>query len=102
MIKILMVGFVFLFGLTAQALVNSPTSVEVAFSYQTEFETAAPETAADLVISHAKFLFGYLQNESLVRAFELTKGTEGVGAPLWAPKMTVLSENFEGDKRIIS
>jgi hypothetical protein len=101
-IKFVVCGLLCLFASVAHAVVNSPTSVEIGFSYETEFETNAKGTVSDLMLSHAKFIYGYLQNESQVQAFGLTEGIEGVGAPLWPPKLNVLSQTSVRGKTIVS
>src|ERR1700734_3007978 len=88
-----LIALVFVSGFSSAA-VNAPNAVEALYSYETEFVTADKRTANEVVESHARFLFGYLQNAGQVKAFDLPEQLEGIGAPLWPPQvMQVLSDD---------
>ena len=98
----LVASVVLLLAMPASATINSPSAVEVRYSYETDFVTSARGSVKDAMSAHAKFLYGYLQNHSLVKKFALPEGNDGVGGPLWPPtKMTVLSDKTRGSVRLI-
>ncbi len=80
------------FPALAGALVISPSSKEVNFSYTAEFVTGQIESAGDLAAEHAKHLFGYMQNREQAKIWDLNHRILGIGAPAWKPEFTILSD----------
>lgn len=91
----------FLFCFTAQAAVISPSSVEVKFSFTTEFQTRRTAKAETLVLEQARHLFGYMNNAGVGAEFGLPSKVAGVGAPRWAPHFEVLADTKGGKLRTI-
>lgn len=91
----------FLFSALAHAQVISPSSVEVKFDYETEFQTAKDGTAKSVVLEQAKYMFAYMQNPQIAAMFGLPKSFEGVAAPRWEPSVRVLSDSKAGGLRTI-
>ena len=91
----------FLATFSAQAAVISPSSVEVKFAYESEFQTAQLGPARDVVLGQARYLFSYLQNPEVGQQFGLDKRIGGVGAPRWEPQFTVLADQISGGVRTI-
>lgn len=90
-----------LFTSISQAAVISPSSIEVRVSYTSEFQTKRTEPAADLILDHARYLFGYMQNPAIGLSFGLPKIVQGIGAPRWAPHFSVLEDSRAGAVRTI-
>lgn len=84
------------FAFTAGATVISPSSMEVNYSFTSEFQTSKDKQIEDLVELQASYLFGYMQNPEIVAEWDLNKRIYGIGAPAWSPKVKIL-ENTEED-----
>ncbi len=91
--KHIILSVILLFCGWAQAYVISPTSLEVRFSYQAEFQTRDTKPAPDMLVKHAEFLFGYMQANGLTAGTGINHRTPGIGAPAWPPQLTVISES---------
>jgi hypothetical protein len=88
-------------SLSAHAKIVSPSSVETGFTFESEFVTADKGETRELVLSQAKHLFGYLQNEELPRTFGLNARIAGIGAPRWEPAVEILEDRPMSGKRFL-
>ncbi len=90
----------------ARAQILSPTSTEILFSYQTEFE-AAPDSffsrsAESLALNHANYLFGVMASIELASSFGIDSTLiQGLGAPRSDMLIQVISSELRGNKLII-
>jgi hypothetical protein len=91
----------FFWAVAAGAVVNSPTSVEVRFSYVAEFVTSKTSAAEELIPLHARTLIGYMQSTSQAKKFGLQDGIEGIGTPSWPLQTTVIFDGPWATKRKI-
>jgi hypothetical protein len=91
----------FFWAVAAGAVVNSPTSVEVRFSYVAEFVTSKTGAAEELIPLHARTIIGYMQSKSQAQKFGLQDGIEGIGTPSWPLQTTVIFDRPWATKRKI-
>jgi hypothetical protein len=99
MTRFLSLLFALLTTFAARAEVISPSSVEVKFAYESEFQTKQLGPIHDVVLNQARYLFGYMQNPQIGAQFGLDKRIGGVGAPRWEPSFTVTTDKIEGGVR---
>ena len=85
----------------ARALNLSPSSVEVSFAYEAEFQTQKNWKASSVVASHIEFLFGYLATEKLTHDFAIGHGTHGMGTLRWPPQVRLLQDETVNGVRTI-
>lgn len=88
-------------SVTAQAVVLSPSSVEVKFSYTAEFQTAQGGEGIGLIDTHAQHLFGLFQSPALVAESRLAAETGGVAAPKLPLSFQIVSDRRKGGVRTI-
>ncbi len=82
--------------------VLSPSSKEVRFSYQAEFQTSQAGDAVSLSDSHAQHLFGYFQSPTVTSQFRIDAQTLGMGAPKMPMMYQILSDRRSKGVRTIS
>ena len=99
--KIILFAILIFWFPTLNAFVLSPTSVEVRFSYETEFQTQRTSSANVLIASHIEFLFGYLATEKLTHDFGIGHGTHGMGTLRWPPQVKLMKDEESSGIRTI-
>jgi hypothetical protein len=85
----------------ARAQVISPSSEEVLFSYQTDFEISASEAGdaalEQLSLDHANYLFGVMSSIELAGSYGIDSTVvEGAGAPRSDMQIRVISSQNKG------
>lgn len=90
-----------LFACSAGATVISPSSTEVNFSFESEFQTSLDEETSEAIDDQASYLFGYMQNPEIVEQWNINHRIFGIGAPAWSPKYTVLAQSEKDGVRTI-
>lgn len=91
-----------LFSVQVFAGVLSPSSQEVRFSYQAEFQTSQAGDAVNLSDTHAQHLFGYFQSPTVTAQFGIDTETLGVAAPKMPLMYQILSDRRSKGLRTIS
>lgn len=89
-------------ALSASGAVFSPSSVEVKFSYSTEFTTTDTSDAVTLSDLHAQHLFGYMQSPTMVGFYGIDANTPGIGAPKFPLAYEVLKNRKSAGVRTIA
>jgi hypothetical protein len=90
----------------ARAQILSPTSTEILFSYETDFE-AAPDSffsisAEELALNHANYLFGVMASIELANSFGIDSTlVQGLGAPRADMQIQVVSAEMKSGKLIL-
>ncbi|KHD89733.1 MAG: hypothetical protein OM95_01280 [Bdellovibrio sp. ArHS] len=87
---------------SAAAAVFSPSSVEVKFTYSTEFMTTDGSDAVTLADLHAQHLFGYMQSPTMVTFYKINSDTPGIGAPRFPLAYEILKNRKSAGVRTIA